>query len=47
MLVEDKITAREGAEWNEKLVMKTGIKKGTTVEQSRNPGLDEQGRNLN
>lgn len=26
MLVENKATAREGADWNGKLVMKTGIK---------------------
>lgn len=47
MLVEEKVTAREGADWNKKLVMKTGIKLGGKVEQRGKPGLDEQGRNIN
>ena len=47
MLVENKVTAREGGEWNEKPVMKTGIKQGTKVEQRGKPELDEQGRNVN
>lgn len=29
VLVENKVTAREGADWNRKLVMKTVIKQGT------------------
>lgn len=47
VLVEDKVTAREGADWNKKLVVKTGIKLGGKVEHRGKPGLDEQGRNIN
>lgn len=47
VLVEIKVTARERPDWNEKLVMKTGMKQGTKVDKEGKPGLDEQGRNIN
>lgn len=47
ILVENKVTVRQGADSNEKLVMKTCIKQGTKVQQRKKPRLDEQGRNIN